>query len=69
MNFDVPNEKPTSNEDVFNLLIRIRRLMHKVRSFASMVRTLGPLQRFVYEHSDPRKGGFILDVKVRVTCY
>ena len=51
----------------FNLLVRIHRLMDKVRSFTSMVRSIGALQRFVYERLGLKKGGFILDVRVRLT--
>ncbi|CAM2723479.1 unnamed protein product [Rotaria socialis] len=61
---NVPSEKPMNHEDVFNLLIKIHRLIHKVRSFVSMVRSINPLQRFIYERLGPNKGGFILDVKV-----
>ena len=41
--------------------------MDKVRSFTSMVRSIGALQRFVYERLVLNKGGFILDVRVRLT--
>ncbi|CAF3339940.1 unnamed protein product [Rotaria socialis] len=61
---NVPSEKPMNHEDVFNLLIKIHRLIHKVRSFVSMVRSINPLQRFIYERLGTNKGGFILDVKV-----
>jgi hypothetical protein len=61
---DVPCEKIISNEDVFNLLVRIHRLAQKVRAFVSMVRSIASLQRYVQERIDPTNGGFILDVKV-----
>lgn len=61
-----PIHKPKSSNELFNLLVRIRRLQTKVRGFVSMARTVGPLQRHVYEKLGPNKGGFILDVKVRL---
>lgn len=67
MDINISSDKPANNEDVFNLLVRIHRLVHKVRSFASMIRSVGALQRFVYERLGPNKGGFVLDVKVRLT--
>ncbi|CAF3752584.1 unnamed protein product [Rotaria sp. Silwood1] len=62
---DVSTEKSTSNEDVFNLLVRINRLVRKVRVFVSMTRLVAPLQHYIHEQIGPNKGGFILDVKIR----
>ncbi|CAF2789011.1 unnamed protein product [Rotaria sp. Silwood2] len=62
---DVSTEQPSSNEDVFNLLVRINRLVRKVRAFVSMTRLVAPLQHYIYEQIGPNKGGFILDVKIR----
>ena len=67
MDINISSDKPANNEDIFNLLVRIHRLMDKVRSFTSMVRSIGALQRFVYEGLGLNKGGFILDVRVRLT--
>ncbi|CAF4252949.1 unnamed protein product, partial [Rotaria sordida] len=50
-------------EDVFNLLVRINRVVRKVRAFVSMTRLVAPLQHYIYEQIGPNKGGFILDVK------
>ncbi len=63
-NGDVSIDKPASNQEVFNLLIRVHRLIHKVRAFVSMIRSIGPLQRYVCERLGPNEGSFILDVKV-----
>ncbi|CAF2094555.1 unnamed protein product [Rotaria magnacalcarata] len=62
---NVSSEKPITNEDIYNLLIRIHRLVQKVRTFVSIARLVGSIQRYVYERIGPNKGGFILDVKVR----
>ena len=61
-----PSAKPKSNDELFDLLVRIRRLQIKVRGFVSMARVVGPLQRQVYDKLGPNKGRFILDVKVRL---
>ncbi len=61
---DVTREKTISNEDVFNLLVRIHRFVQKVRAFVTMVRSIASLQRYVQERIGPNNGGFILDVKV-----
>ena len=66
---NILNEKPTSNEDVYRLLVRIHRLAQKVRAFVSMTRSISSIQRYVQERIDSNKGGFILDVQVRFNCY
>ncbi|CAF5041523.1 unnamed protein product, partial [Rotaria magnacalcarata] len=62
---NVANIKPVSNEEIFNFLIRIHRLIQKVRTFVFMTRSIASLQRYVQERSDSNEGGLILDVKVR----
>ncbi|CAF1415689.1 unnamed protein product [Adineta steineri] len=64
-NTDNPTEEPVTNRDIFDLLIRIYRLILKVRDFVSMARTIASLQRYITERTDSGKGGFVLDVKVR----
>ncbi|CAF4688593.1 unnamed protein product, partial [Rotaria magnacalcarata] len=61
---NVANIKPVSNEEIFNFLIRIHRLIQKVRTFVFMTRSIASLQRYVQERSDSNEGGLILDVKV-----
>ncbi|CAF3973102.1 unnamed protein product [Rotaria sp. Silwood1] len=62
---NIPSEKPILNEDIFDLLVRIHRLVQKARTFVTMTRLVGALQRYVHQRIDPKKGAFILDSKVR----
>lgn len=66
---DIPKEKPTSNEDIYRLLVRIHRLIQKVRAFVSMTRSISSLQRYVQERIASNKSGFVLDVQVRLNRY
>lgn len=60
------NETPISNEDIFHFLVRVHRLVLKVRSLVSMIRSISSFQRYVEERLNSNQGGFILDVKVNI---
>lgn len=57
-------EKPRRNEELYQFLVRVHRLVRKVRVFVSMARQVSAIQRHIHNKLGPNQGGFILDVRV-----
>ncbi|CAF4158809.1 unnamed protein product [Rotaria sordida] len=57
---------PRNNEEIYKFLLRVYALLRQVRIFISMAREVAALQRHIHNKLGDNKGGFILDVKIKL---